>query len=197
MKYLVILFSSLLVVLTSCQVKTASDSQEKVAPDSIAVEADSCYDSTTSATSAWKIEYFVDEFGEKTNDAFLCHYANGEFSNSATTNSRLNVLIIVTKNGIRFDTYEYGNHLMKGEGRLEYRAKLPNDSIVYFHTWNDDEGFNSVSEADVNNVIKLFKQYNDIKFAARTQKSYSVSTYRFTYSGNSNLFSKDYDALAE
>lgn len=145
--------------------------------------------------SQWELNYFIDEFGEKTNDGYILHTCDGEFSNSATTDSRLFVKIIVTPEQIRFDTFEYGSQKMKGEDRLEYRAKLPDDSEVRFSTWDDEEGFNTVSSSDLNKVMELFKNYDRIRFAARTTNRYSVSTYRFVYEGSASDFKTELSKL--
>ncbi len=145
--------------------------------------------------SQWELNYFIDEFGEKTNDGYILHICDGEFSNSATTDSKLFVKIIVTPEQIRFDTFEYGSQKMKGEDRLEYRAKLPDDSEVRFSTWDDEEGFNTVSSSDFDKVMELFKNYDRIRFAARTTNGYSVSTYRFVYEGSASDFKTELSKL--
>ena len=43
--------------------------------------------------SNWKIDYYVDEFGDKTTDSFAVGSFTGTFSNSATTGSDLTVLV--------------------------------------------------------------------------------------------------------
>ena len=41
----------------------------------------------------WKKEYYIDEFGERTNQGYIYTSLLGTFSNSATTDSRLGVLM--------------------------------------------------------------------------------------------------------
>lgn len=135
----------------------------------------------------WEIRNYVDEFGENTSDQFARMTMEGEFSNSATTNSSLTIRLIVDKDDIRFDMYEYGSHYMKGEGTLNFKAKLPNDSIIEFRTFNSDSGINSVTSSDVDKVKELLLTYPKIRFSAKTTGSYgSPSTYRFTYTGDAN-----------
>lgn len=144
----------------------------------------------------WELNYFVDDFGEKTKEGYIINVCDGEFSNSATTNSRLTVHIIVTPEDIRFDMYEYGSHFMKGEGILKFRAKLPDDTEVIFSTYNDDSGINSVLSSDVSKVRELFEKYSKLRFAAKTTSSYSTSTYRFMYEGDPEEFKTDLKELA-
>lgn len=150
---------------------------------------------TIEHASEWKLNYFIDEFGEKTDEGYILHTCDGEFSNSATTDSRLTVKIIVTPEQIRFDTFEYGSQKMKGEDLLEYRAKLPDDTEIRFSTWDDEEGFNTVSSSDFVNVMELFKNHDRIRFAARTTNRYTVSTYRFIYDGNASDFKTELGKL--
>ncbi|WP_300939625.1 hypothetical protein [Bacteroides acidifaciens] len=184
------IFAILAYILTSCEGNGRAVSETEC--DSIArVEVNPVVEQEPQ----WSLNYFIDEFGEKTNDGYILHTCNGEFSNSATTNSRLLVKIIVTPEQIRFDTFEYGSQKMKGEDLLEYRAKLPDDSEVRFSTWDDDEGFNIVSSYDLDKVMELFKNYDRIRFAARTNNRYSVSTYRFVYEGSASDFKTELSKL--
>ena len=184
------IFAILAYILTSCEGNGRAVSETEC--DSIArVEVNPVVEQEPQ----WSLNYFIDEFGEKTNDCYILHTCNGEFSNSATTNSRLLVKIIVTPEQIRFDTFEYGSQKMKGEDLLEYRAKLPDDSEVRFSTWDDDEGFNIVSSYDLDKVMELFKNYDRIRFAARTNNRYSVSTYRFVYEGSASDFKTELSKL--
>ena len=58
----------------------------------------------------WKVNYFVDNFGEKTNNSYVTNtrYIEGTFNNSATQNSKLNVrFIIKSSSDIAIKLYEY------------------------------------------------------------------------------------------
>lgn len=65
----------------------------------------------------WQIDYFVDEFGDKTNEGFLIGEFNGTFSNTATNSSDLSVFVYVMPDStgknymIAFRLAEYGNHI--------------------------------------------------------------------------------------
>ena len=68
-------------------------------------------------TDFWEVNYFVDNFGEKTNQSFVTNtdYIKGTFSNSATQNSKLNVTFIIkSSSDIAIQLYEYaGNNPVK------------------------------------------------------------------------------------
>lgn len=165
------------VLLFSC---TRQSKQNESDIDSIAVE-----DISVIALSEWSKDYFVDEFGEKSSnpsDAYAYVETTGDFSNSATTGSSLLVRILATPTQVRFNLYEYGSQMVKGEGILHFKAKLPNDSIIEFNTYNQDNGANFVSEfhsTTPQEILSLMKKYEVIKFSGRTTES-PQSTYRFT-----------------
>lgn len=63
----------------------------------------------------WIIKHYVDEFKNETDETYLTYSEKlkGTFSNSATTDSKLRVTIIVTIGRASFKLYEYGNNLVK------------------------------------------------------------------------------------
>ena len=61
----------------------------------------------------WMIGHYVDDFGQPTNDGYVINkqYIQGKFSNSATTNSKLNVEILVDyQDDIAIFLYEYARN---------------------------------------------------------------------------------------
>ena len=52
----------------------------------------------TEGTGIWAIKYFVDDFGDPTDEGYIAHdyYIRGTFSNSATNNSNLNVYFLIS-----------------------------------------------------------------------------------------------------
>lgn len=184
--YFIALIGGLL--LAGCSGSNSSTGKDGMDYDSVAVEEVVAVVEDITPADTWTIKHYVDDFGEETNEGYILNVAYGEFSNSATTNSQLTVRIIADADDIRFDMYEYGSHFMKGEGTLQFRAKLPDDSEVRFTTYNYDNGVNSVKSSDVKKVRQLFETYPRLRFAARTTSSYSTSTYRFVYEGNPEEF---------
>lgn len=63
----------------------------------------------------FSIDYYVDEFDQPTSEGYVYNksYITGTFSNSATTDSKLNVTILVDSDDITFFLYEYGRNLVK------------------------------------------------------------------------------------
>lgn len=63
----------------------------------------------------FELGYYVDEFNQPTSDGYVANkeYIVGTFSNSATTNSLLYVMLLADSDDITFILYEYGSHLVK------------------------------------------------------------------------------------
>ncbi len=102
-----ILTLCILAVVVGC----APNSAEETMPTETIIET------TTSPASNWEINYYVDEFGDKTDDGYLVGSFEGDFSNTATTKSDLKVYVYIfpssTGKGyqVAFRLAEYGNHI--------------------------------------------------------------------------------------
>lgn len=60
------------------------------------------------AFSAWEVNNYVDEFGDKTNDKYIIYSTQGTFSNTATSNSKVFVdTYFSLDNGVRVNLHEY------------------------------------------------------------------------------------------
>lgn len=70
----------------------------------------------------WAKSYYVDDFQQETKVWFIRNidYIEGIFSNSATTNSKLLVLILVDENDVTFMLYEYGRSQVKNASSQYY-----------------------------------------------------------------------------
>lgn len=71
--------------------------------------------STTVKREVWEMNYYIDEFRQPTNKWYVSNRNNfvGTFSNSATDNSQLNVILAVDAEKVTFILYEYGNSKVK------------------------------------------------------------------------------------
>ena len=84
--------------------------------------------SAPAAEGIWAVEYYVDDFDQPTDQWYITtdDYFEGNFSNSATTKSELNVLMAVDneedKTRIAIFLYEYGRNLVKNSS-TEYVDK--------------------------------------------------------------------------
>ena len=86
----------------------------------------------------WTKGYFVDEFGDSTNEGFISQTVKGHFSNSATEGSALRVRMLIRHGDIRisprFRLYEYdGRNPIKGifeNNSMRCRVKDENGAIL-------------------------------------------------------------------
>ena len=134
--------------------------------------------------SKWEKRYYVDEFNNQTNKAFIAptDKISGTFSNSATTNSRLNAYIRVNSDDCEIMLWEYGSSMVKAYSTTDYDITilLPNGSKQYFAGTMYKNGtvicFNNYSE-----IVTLLKNTDGIlKFYIKEDSKYGVnSTYLF------------------
>lgn len=78
-------------------------------------------------TGNWIIKHFVDEFQQETKEGYIVTYGNGNFTNSATTNSELTAEIIITdKEELQIFLNEYGSQPVKSyaSSGSSYKVKL-------------------------------------------------------------------------
>lgn len=79
-------------------------------------------------TGMWSVLYYVDEFGEPTQNGYIRNtsYIGGTFSNTATQNSDLNVRFLISNaSDISIQLYEYGgNNPVKAYSSERYRILI-------------------------------------------------------------------------
>lgn len=63
----------------------------------------------------FSLSYYVDEFDQPTSEGYIANnnYISGTFSNSATSDSLLNVTVLADEDDVAFFLYEYGRSLVK------------------------------------------------------------------------------------
>lgn len=129
----------------------------------------------------WEIGYYVDNFGEATKEPYISTDLSGKFSNSATTNSDLNVRFLVDKSSIRIQLYEYaGNHPIKGEGIIYFKIRDKNGKEHEIRAFNSSTGNTNVDQDDFKKLKNILLSGGTIKFIALAGKYGSPSQYSFT-----------------
>ena len=80
--------------------------------------------------SKWEVSYYVDNFNQPTNEWYITnkYQVTGTFSNSATTDSKLEVIAVIDPAHISFVLYEYGSSQVKNSSSYSY--KLYNITIL-------------------------------------------------------------------
>lgn len=96
---------------------------------------------TPDPIGAWNIGNYVDKFGDPTDEKYISLEAEGTFSNTATTNSRLHVRLLNDRNNTRFIFCEYGSHVVKDNDTYWVYFKLPNDSTEMLAMHGHDDGY--------------------------------------------------------
>lgn len=158
----------------------------------------------------WSFKYYVDDFGDKTNESYISYTDyNGVFSNSATSGSKLIVNLLVSySNGdsipdFRFDLYEYGRGPSVGKqiGDATYtlNIKLSNStSESYDLRAGENSLYIRFQSDDAESFLKhLKKESLPIKCYLEIDGEYSSQSYLFKINpiGFSNAHSKIYKKL--
>lgn len=152
----------------------------------------------------WVIDYYVDNFQQPTEESFIANRTGpfvGTFSNSATQNSLLHVLVIVDANDVSFALYEYG-----GDNRVKNSSSRYNDAYNVTMRLADGTEYSMsgtmycggdrvyVDDAYYDTVIEAFNQ-PDTNVAFYIEKAdRTVTNYLFTV--ETSNFSELYQELA-
>lgn len=149
-----------------------------------------------SAEKTWKLNYYVDDFQQPTDESYLCSKKfSGQFSNSATTNSVVDAEVLVDKENIAIFLYEYGYHQVK------------NSSSYYDDEYNITMRLKNGKEYKFSGAVYcggdriiINENYNSTIIKALSQKENSpVSFYieHAKYATTKYLFSVTCDNFAE
>lgn len=118
----------------------------------------------------WALSYYVDDFNMPTDEAYVYNkdYFIGTFSNSATNDSLLYVMIVVDNKDVGIFLYEYGRNQVKNNSsrysdwynvtiRLADGSKVEYEAAVYA---GGDRLF--FEEKDYNSVVNILKSGEEI-----------------------------------
>lgn len=171
-------------LLISCG-ETKNSSREE-GRDSAAVILD--YEETSEAapqtfeTSAWDLGEYVDDYGDKTGEKYIYTMAEGNFSNSATTNSGLTVQVLAKKGKVQLYFYEYNSSLAKDDEAMDLKIKDENGEEYKFGLWVGSNGCGYISSYRQGNkddkFLELLMNNKSLKCSSKMGE-YTVSTYRF------------------
>ena len=117
MKKLIPIILSLAMIFSLCSCGGNSTTQDDESQSQVQTDDSAQTDEDTSSqdSSLWDISYYVDDFNQPTEDAYICSTTAfpGTFSNSATTDSLVYAHIAVDKDDISIFLYEYGSNQVK------------------------------------------------------------------------------------
>ena len=136
----------------------------------------------------WVTKNYVDEFGDETVSKYVTtkDYLSGTFSNTATTDSKLNARIFVDATHISIFLYEYGNQQVKsnifsgykilvkyGYNKIEVSGKLNTDRIIvntYNYEYKDKVNDEIIKALSSGNTVYFYLEESE-----RPTDTYSFS----------------------
>ncbi len=149
-------------------------------------------------TGMWKIMYYLDAFGDTTNEPYISNfiYISGSFSNSATQDSKLNVQILINnEDEICIALFEYaGNNPVKSYGRDEYLVRLKdgdgNVKDISAVNYSDRLVLPKEDSIVLHNMLM---QNSKVSFVI-VERDNSINSYSFTIN-NASYYSNAYKIL--
>ena len=148
----------------------------------------------TTETSLYKIKYFVDDFGDPTNEGYISQItpAEGTFSNSATRNSDMLWYFIIAPQETAFIIYEYGWSPVSGASsyptNYEISVKLADGAVCTYRAKNYSNRI-SVNLNEESDFINLLCSNSSVRIVIKEISDYSNTSY--------NLGTVDCTGLAE
>ena len=144
----------------------------------------------------WEIAYYVDEFNNPTTQAYIRNNKSisGTFSNSATTNSDLDVRILIDSEDICIKLWEYGRYEVNAYTTTYYNVTyLDEKGNKYYSTGTLYKNGDRICLADWK-LVNLLQNNKQIKIYIEENSKYGVnSSYLFTVSqGNFNSIYSNY-----
>jgi len=151
-------------------------------------------------TGIWSVNYYVDDFGEPTKDAFIknTRHISGLFSNTATQNSKLNVKFLISNSSdISIMLYEYaGNNPVKAYSSNSYRILIQDSAGKRFNltatNYSDRLSFNKTSSRTVHSILM---KGGEVKFKI-VEIDTPTTEYSFTIK-NADYYENAYRKLTE
>lgn len=140
-------------------------------------------------TGIWSIKYFVDEFGDPTDEGYIAHdlYIKGFFSNSATTNSNLNVYFLISGAGdVAVQLFEYAGRSPVKAFTTDNYSIIVKDSKGVKHSMAGKmyEGGNriffdpSFKKKHISKMHNIFLDGGEVSVVI-SKSEYGLSSYKF------------------
>ena len=134
----------------------------------------------------WETQYYVDEFGDKTEDSYKTLIAEGTFSNSATQNSKLLGGFIWDEEGqtMAIRLLEYGRSLATTIESTFIRVKIKNPKGEVYtikRVFYAKSGSLYFSEKRYKELMKVLKDKGEYTMVFSYYSSYSTSSYKLKF----------------
>lgn len=171
--------------ISSIEFTTKAETEKELVSNFISGESffDGIYSKDGSGLGKWYIKNYVDEFKEESNEKYIAQIAHGSFSNTATTNSNLTVVLIIDKDDFRIKLEEYDSHIVKNEGVMDISVKDIDGEISSFEMINDSDGYfnfiNNNKKSDYERMMNILLKGGTAKFYGVSNRYSNKSTYNF------------------
>lgn len=139
----------------------------------------------STAEAQWVKRYYVDDFGDKTDQSYESFSTKGTFSNSATDNSEASYTFIKDDETLIINVYEYGSKLASEiDATFEtVKIKQPDGNVVtiekVFFTKSGKLFFN---KASYTSVIEAMSKIGNYTMLFKRTGKYNDSTYKIKFS---------------
>jgi hypothetical protein len=149
-------------------------------------------------TGIWRVQYYVDAFGEPTKEGYITNrgYLKGAFSNTATQNSELNVNFLITNSSdVDIKLYEYARNNPVKAYRAEDYTVLIQDKDGKRNTLKATNNSDRLSfgRDDSRTVHNALMKGGNIKFFI-TENDTPTTKYQFEIS-NADWYENAYSIL--
>jgi len=151
-------------------------------------------------TGIWRVGFYVDEFGSETSTGYIRNRTpiRGTFSNTATQDSKLDVVFLITDaNDISIQLYEYaGNNPVKAYSSQGYRILVEDAEKVRLTLtgWNRSDRI-TLDKPQSNKLHSSLLKGGNLKFRI-VEMSNNTTQYAFDIS-NATYYDNAYRLLTE
>lgn len=144
----------------------------------------------------WKSTFYVDEFDNPTSEAYVrnANPAYGTFSNSATTDSSLQVTILIDENDVCIMLYEYGSHKVKEYTDTRYYITLLLDDGTKKNTYGTMYDGGDRVVMDDRSLVEALQNNNKVEVYLKDNPKYGTSS-TYLFSLKQDNFNVIYDAF--
>ena len=139
------------------------------------------------ADAQWKKNFYVDDFGDKTDQSYESLSAEGTFSNSATQNSKATYTFIKDDASVLVNVYEYGRSLATDIDHTfeTVKIKQPSGSVVTIErVFFTKGGKLYFSEKTYTELLETIKDSGKYTMIFDRSGDYSSSNYKIIFTIN-------------
>lgn len=133
-------------------------------------------------TGKWELKYYSDDFGEKTDAKYLVLMGKGVFSNSATINSRLTVVLFVDGDSYSIRLFEYDSSPVKDDNASYVTRIKDSEGTVHEMSLTNSGQSGQIRpyswENNYDEFVNILKKGGEIT-VTMSYRNYGQSDYRF------------------